>query len=348
VLRADANRRIGAGHLMRCLALAQEWRHSGGTAAFAGSCESPALRDRIESAGFDFLNITPGLTEQEDSRALLQLTAGADRRQTPIVLDGYDFGEYHQRAVRSAGHPLVVIDDMAHLEFYHANAIVNQNVDARALPYHGTPETLMLLGPEYVLLRDEFRRWREPVAHGESDPAGKSGQPRVLITMGASDPVNATLAVAEAVADSPIRCKVVVGPTSRWAETLRARFHDREHIELISNPGSMPQLMDWADVAITAGGSTCYELAFMGVPALIVTIARNQYRIARGLDEQGVARHLGDARAVSAHEIASALHNLLHNDALRRMMSGRGRELVDGLGSSRVVSAINGLDHAPS
>ena len=92
-------------------------------------------------------------------------------------------------------------------------------------------------------------------------------------------------------------------------------------------------------MAICAAGSTCWELAHLGVPALAVIVADNQIRVAAGLHEAGVLRSAGWFDRISDGELASAI-DTLRRDAGRAEMSRRGRALVDGLGADRVVEAM--------
>ena len=62
---------------------------------------------------------------------------------------------------------------------------------------------------------------------------------------------------------------------------------------------NMPSLMNWADLAITAGGSTSWELAFMGVPNLIINFAKNQVSNSEQLHDSGLAMNLGDYKRIS-------------------------------------------------
>ena len=78
----------------------------------------------------------------------------------------------------------------------------------------------------------------------------------------------------------------------------------------------------------------------MGLPALLLVVADNQAPIAASLDEAGVAINMGGAQHVSVDSLTGAIHRLVYDQDRRQSMSLRGRELVDGLGSQRVVAVM--------
>ena len=106
----------------------------------------------------------------------------------------------------------------------------------------------------------------------------------------------------------------------------------------------MPQFMADADVAISAAGITCWEMCFLGLPAVLIDVAENQTPVARELDRQGIAIHAGSSQQVTPEDIASRVKLLLASPELRAAMSERGRRLVDGKGPERVISAMQSAD----
>ncbi|MET0502967.1 MAG: bifunctional UDP-2,4-diacetamido-2,4,6-trideoxy-beta-L-altropyranose hydrolase/GNAT family N-acetyltransferase, partial [Candidatus Binatia bacterium] len=99
-------------------------------------------------------------------------------------------------------------------------------------------------------------------------------------------------------------------------------------------------LMAWADLAVAAGGTTSWELAFMKVPALIFIVADNQTAAAKATDEFGAARCLGRPGDFTLEELASAIHGLRHDQDARQHMSELGEALVDGRGVERVLKVM--------
>jgi len=136
---------------------------------------------------------------------------------------------------------------------------------------------------------------------------------------------------------------VVIGgsnPHGGVLEQAAAGLNTRCAIRLVKNAMNMPELMAWADMAVSGAGTTCWEMCLLGLPALVVDLAKNQFPVAQRLDELGVACHIGSSRDCSAAKIASKLTELLASSETRSRMCSRGRELVDGRGASRVCAAM--------
>jgi spore coat polysaccharide biosynthesis predicted glycosyltransferase SpsG len=138
-----------------------------------------------------------------------------------------------------------------------------------------------------------------------------------------------------------LECVVVVGANNPQACEIRSTVRSAGcGIHLVHNPPDMASLMAWADLAVSAGGSTCWELAFMGLPALTLVLAENQRGVVAGLSQAGAVGTLGWYAEISDEQIAIRLVSLLEDRTLRRQMSDLGRELVDGLGTERLVESL--------
>jgi len=336
VIRADASTQIGAGHLMRCLALAQGWKARGGQATFITVCEGEGMLRRLSDEGFRVVTLDrsyPEPADWETTSHVLAAHAGAW-----VVLDGYHFDLGYRRQVKEAGHPLLVIDDMAHLGHYYADIVLNQNINAEQLHYSFEPYTCELLGTRYVLLRSEFLAWR-----GWQREIPNVAR-KVLVTLGGGDPDNQTLKVIRALQQVDVdglEAVVVVGASNPHFRELQSEIHNSGFvIRLVRNAINMPELMAWADVAVSAGGSTCWELAFMGLPTVVLVLAENQQGIGTGLGKAGVVLNLGWYAEASIAQIANTLVDLLEDRGLCRRMGQRGKGLVDGLGTERVVERM--------
>ena len=336
IIRADANAHIGTGHLMRCLALAQTWKDCGGEVAFITTCQSTALLQRLSDEGFQIVTVEQSYPDLADWETTSQVLI--EHPDAWVVLDGYHFGESYQQRVKEAGHRLLVIDDMAHLEHYYADIVLNQNLHAEQLHYCCEPYTQLLLGTQYVLLRREFLKWQS--WQREIPKVAR----KLLVTLGGGDPDNVTLKVIRALEQvdvDELEAVVVVGASNpHFRELQSAICNLRSAIRLVQNVTNMPGLMAWADVAVSAGGSTCWEMAFMGLCSLILVTAENQRAVAAGLHERGVAVSLGWWEKVRDQEVAELLASLTEDATKSAEMSQLGRQLIDGQGLKRILAVM--------
>jgi UDP-2,4-diacetamido-2,4,6-trideoxy-beta-L-altropyranose hydrolase len=337
IIRTDASVALGTGHVMRCLALAQAWQDAGGDTVFTMAQYTPATEERLRSERFRVIALDVPPASVQDAAQVGQLARTEDSAW--VVVDGYHFGAEYQRNVKRHGTRLLFIDDIGHAEHYFADLVLNQNLHAGEDLYRQRePYTKLLLGPRYAVLRREFQSWRE--WRRETAPVGR----KVLVTMGGSDTDNVTARAILALQLIPIEkleATVVVGGSNPHIESLeQVASHSARSIRLLKNVQNMPELMAWADVAVAAAGSTCWELSLLGLPTILVDVAANQTPIAHALDQKGVAVHLGSPKNAVPELIAETLQSLLLSEDVRATMSQRARELVDGRGAARVISAI--------
>jgi UDP-2,4-diacetamido-2,4,6-trideoxy-beta-L-altropyranose hydrolase len=254
------------------------------------------------------------------------------------VLDGYQFDSAYQRLVKDGGHRLMVIDDLADLPYYYANAVLNQNIHAENLRYCAAPDTRLFLGTRYVLLRRDFREWSG--WHRTVPEVAR----RILVTLGGGDADNATLKVIRAFQYVPLddlEITVLIGASNQHYDELRTAVRNsRYDIRLEKDVTDMARLMSRADVAVSAAGTTCLEMAFMRLPSLLIVLADNQSPIAEGLDSEGAAKSLGWQSNLSPVAVGEALTIMLKARDARGKMARRGHKLVDGLGTTRMIRAL--------
>lgn len=316
-IRADASTAIGWGHAMRCLALAQALVDTRGERATFVMADPPAAFVARAQADADVVTGEDALAQRADW----------------VVVDGYHLATGYQRALRDAGARVLVVDDHAHLDRYHADILLNQNLGA---PDYGAraPGARLLLGPRYALLRREFRTL---------PPRAPADGRRVLVTLGGSDPDGVTARVVAALArvESRLEVQVIAGAGTPHLDAIATAAAASPHaVALVVDARDMPARMAWAGLAVTAAGSTSWELARVGTPQIAIVLADNQRPIAGGLAEAGLAVSLGWHADLTAERIAGAVAALAADAERRAALSRRGRELVDGDGALRVLAAM--------
>jgi UDP-2,4-diacetamido-2,4,6-trideoxy-beta-L-altropyranose hydrolase len=336
LVRADASPKIGAGHVMRCLALSKAWQFSGGDVTFACAEVLPTVQERLQQEGFRLVAIEGGPGSEQDAQRTGDL---AKQLQSDwVVVDGYRFAPDFYRRLRGMGLKSLAIDDDGRFDDYCADVVLNQNASATETMYRSRQVyTKLLLGSSFVLLRPEFTR----VSHERATPQVAR---KLLITMGGSDPENVTLKVVEALSEisgEKLEIRVVLGSGYRHAAELRTLVaNSKASICFEENPPDMVPLMAWADLAISAAGGTCWELAYMGVPAVVIAISNDQCGIAEAVATRGIAHSLGSHAHVCASQIVDVVHQLMMDQQRRSDMSIAGQRLIDGLGPKRVVEFL--------
>lgn len=281
LIRADASPAIGVGHAMRCLALAQAWQDGGGGVVWFAREMPASLAARLRREGVA-LHLSSGpVGGARDAGAVRRLARRSGAAW--IAVDGYRFGPAYLGTLHGGGPRLLAIDDMAHLEHYPVDVLLNQNEGASAASYAGKlgASVPLLLGARHSLLRREFRAGCAP------RPARAGRRLRLLVTMGGSDPVNATQTILGRLAagrHAHLHVAVVAGAANPHVAALRAATARAPYqCELHVAVDSLAPLMAWADAAIAAAGSTVWELAAMELPALVGAGEGNQFAVLRGL-----------------------------------------------------------------
>jgi len=336
IIRADTTPEIGTGHLMRSLAIAHAWRDQAGEVIFISCCQSQGLRRRMADIAQQVVAIDRAHPDPDDWEKTSQILG--THGDAWVVLDGYHFdGGYHKK-IRAHGKRLLVIDDMAHLDHYEADIVLNQNINAESLPYSTAAFTRLFLGTRYILLRPEFANHFS----GEHQIPGLAC--KLLITLGGGDPDNMTLKVMQAIERINIdgfETLIVVGSTNPHLQQIQAESNRSSvPMRVVDSAPNMAELMAWANLAVSAGGSTCWELAFMGVPTLAITMADNQVAVVEGLEKAGAMVSLDWYHDLSSEKIARAVQNLAMDVDKRTQMQRCGRHLVDGNGTQRVLTGM--------
>jgi UDP-2,4-diacetamido-2,4,6-trideoxy-beta-L-altropyranose hydrolase len=339
LIRCDASIPVGTGHVMRCLALAEAWQDAGGQATFAMAKTTPAIEERLLAEKITMLHLVqvPGSAKDGEQTCQLARQISTDW----VVVDGYAFGADYQASLHEAGLRVLVVDDHGRAGRYLAEIVLNQNPQAREDLYlNRKPSTQLLLGLEYALLRREFANWRQWTR--DTPPTARN----LLVMMGGTDPENVTQRVLDALAcEADFDIQVVAGGSNPHLTELRESVRkSRACVRLVENTGKIAELMAWADIAVSAAGTTAWEMCFMGLPALLIVLADNQEPIARALDDAGAGLSLGQAATLRTEGIRDQLRRIAASHEIMLKMSTRGRALVDGRGAERIVAAMVGRD----
>jgi len=331
-IRANAGAAVGFGHVRRCVSLAEALLERGAEVVFFANPESEPTtwlpRQGSRRAQVEVVPASEAATLTITNARALVMNVRA------LVVDSYDTGA---DALAQAPVPVAAIIDAAPSRPLPAALIVNSAADAASVPHPLARGARALLGPEFAMLRSEFTR-QEP-------RQVRANISSVLVMAGGGDPTGLSLVFVDgvrAVLEKAL-ITVVIGPyfTDLVVAALRTRAAADPLVTLAQNPASIRDLMVAADVALTAGGQTTYELAAVGVPACAVRVALNQTGNLEGLSARKAILWVGDAGDHDVQlNLQQALRQLSTDTTLRQSMSQAGQISVDGLGAARVAAAV--------
>lgn len=329
IVRTEINPSIGGGHFSRCLSLALEWQKEDDDIVFVMRSEQREALARLEKERIRLQS----LRRESDIEGELEVVFQGlcPSRDVWFVLDGYEFGEDYQNGIKQRGFQLLSIDDCATLKHYPADIVLNPNAGAKSLLYSVPEKSLLLVGQEYLLLPPGMRGF------ADRERFMRPQVRNILVSMGAMPSSGDVQRLCGLLLDcglEDIHIRFVGIQNVNQIELLKENF---EFVEFGSN---IEKHMSWADIALTAAGTTAWELAYLGIPSILFTLADNQRGIAKFFRENRLGLVLDDFKKLSVKRLKSQLEELIGNAELRAELSERGRILMDGLGTWRVVKAM--------
>lgn len=338
VFRVDSSTQIGTGHVMRCLTLADALRDRAGDVVFICRSLPGNLSDLIEKRGFKVFRIT----ETEDATQMQTILREQHQNVGWLIADHYGLDYQWESKFRSYVKKIMVIDDLANRR-HDCDLLLDQNISTNQETRYDklvSEQCQKLIGAKYLLLRPEF------LSNQLQRTQAAEEARKILITMGGSDPHNLTSRVMQSLVEwalpYPLTIRVAVGASCPYIREIQAiALNSNPHqITVQQNVSHMAQWMAWADLAISAGGFTCYELAYMGVPTAVLVTSPTQLNVAQELHRLGITYCLGEFAHLSPNALTEVLKTLMSDSKKRLEMSQLGQAVFDGYGIERVIEQI--------
>lgn len=349
--RVDASSQIGTGHFMRCLTIADALKQSGVQITFVSRHLPGHLREILMAKAYEFLLLDTnqtdvvsdelahshwlGATQGQDEQATTQALSG--RELDWLIVDHYALDYRWESALRQVTKQIMAIDDIADRR-HDCDVLLDQNLyadmDSRYIgkvPEH----CVLLLGPRYALLRDEFRQMREKVKP-RTGPVK-----RMLVFFGGVDVNNYTGQAVEALVNlalEGLHVDVVIGaqhPQREQIESACAEHRYDCHVQT----SRMAELIAAADLGIGAGGSTTWERCCFGLPTLAFSNADNQQKQVVDAAQEGLlcSPEIRESLSLTIQRHCGAI---IDNSCLRQFISRKCMQTVDCQGVFRVIKKL--------
>lgn len=330
LIRADANEIIGAGHIMRCLAIAKAFESYGEKALFVTADHK--ADHLISENGFESVCINERW-DKMDARSTLVLVN--KHHPNLLIVDSYYVSEQYLKSLRRAAR-VAYVDDL-NRQKWDVDYLINYNIYSNNYDYsyYDDGDTHLLIGCNYVPLRNEFSNLPR---HRIGDVSN------VMISTGGSDPENITEWLMETLCKTwdDICFHIVLGALNPRLNEIMGKALTYDNVVLHVNERNMASLMLKCDIAVSASGSTLYELCACGTPTITYTLADNQKNAAETFEAKGIMLNAGDCRENSRFTeiIGDSIFTLISNRNKREEMSKRMKMVVDGKGAHRIARQL--------
>lgn len=317
IIRTLGGRGIGYGHYYRCLSLAKAIRLLDKN-VYIIFIINRELENLIEDADFEFI-ISNNINEDYDIISGLKIDL--------FIFDSYLGDNEYFRNIKEKTKLMLIDDNNDIYDSSIPDIIYNGNIHAEKLGYPNIYGQLKLLGPKYLIMKEEY--WN----NGLDKNSDKDG---ILITTGGTDEYGIALNILKRVKDLDIKIKVIIGPG--YTNNYIGQIEDikEDNMELIYKPNSLKECISFAKIVITAGGSTVYEVLSQNSIPILFNTADNQDLICRELNNMGI-EYLGKYPYVEYFRLKKVVEELKNKEIYR---SGKTSNLVDGKGALTVAGML--------
>lgn len=338
LFRADGNARLGSGHLMRCMTIAAELKkrisHSDKICFICSDEEGETL---VKSRGFQVLTLGTDYQRLEEEISVWKQLLGQGRieKDSFVFVDSYYVTDAYLEQLRTFA-KVYYMDDFGQKAF-PVDGCVGYNLPANRKQFealYANTDTTLLVGSQFAPVKKIFRetafRVREKVQ-------------RVLITTGGGDVDNIAGNLLTELMPFGQEIYCIVGKFSPHLEEMKARERDNPRLHIFWDVQNMAELMEQCDVAISAGGTTLYELMTVGIPFICFAYVDNQLPATEYLAEQGLACYGGAYHqdpSGTIQRIKQLYHAFLQSIELRKQYSVSEHQVTDGLGAVRIAEHI--------
>lgn len=334
LLRADASPTQGTGHVMRCLTLAEAlYKRNHEVFLMTNASGISWLDDAIYKSAVQVLRC-----ERDDIDFNFVNSVAPDW----VVVDSYKIPSWKISTLTNVVRTLAIIDgDDRGIK---ATAFLDQNLGAE-LTHQAEVENLSYLaGIEFVLIRDALLLEKKPLPTTLNESSESSETKLNLVAMmGGSDPTGSILEVCKIVSDIPHHVKVSLVVDEKWESSVKSTLSCESNVNVIAPTSELSNILAHADLAISAAGTSSWEICTLGIPSVLVAVVDNQLKTMEALFSAGLALGLdatGSNKANLSDSLRTQIMSLISNKQLRKQITRHCLDMFDGKGKDRVVDFL--------
>jgi UDP-2,4-diacetamido-2,4,6-trideoxy-beta-L-altropyranose hydrolase len=356
--RVDSATEIGAGHVIRCITLADILRKRGYRVFFVCRAHKGNLIPYIIEEGYDVFILPVGQQSNsmenvnQDYQSWLGAEQSEDALQTIsllklnlksvdwLVVDHYAIDHRWHQKLGQLARNILVIDDLANRKYY-CDILLDPTygIDKKSYLKKVNNNTKLLLGPEYALLRSGFQSVRKQVIELRKDIKAPKN---ILLCFGGGDSHGYILELANILHSQTrdFRVNIIITNSDKSLEKLRNLSNKDERFTINTMPVDMVNTMSKADFSIGAAGGMCWERACLGLPTILFSIADNQKTIAHHLIKNNIAVSSGSIDPVNKERFIQLVNRMMDDINFYSHLVNANINITDGKGAERVVNEM--------
>ena len=337
-IRVDSSTKIGYGHLIRCLALADTLKKSFKINFICtnlnGNLISQICKKKFEV--FRFNTKSQRINVKKDAEKTISIIKKYRNKKSLLILDSYILSQEWENRVRPYVKRLIVIDDLMDRK-HSCDLIIDQNLHTQMNSLYNKSvlkNCVKLLGPDYAILRNQFIAQRK-YARIRSLPIKN-----ILVSFGGTDNENHTLHALTSLKklNSDVNVNVVTGTANIGKKIIKNFCKKNFNYNYFEQVENMAKLMQIADLCIGSSGTTTWERCCVGLPAIAIVASNDQKDIASAVSKNKCIINLGKIKKSDNVNYVRLMKNLKNSEL--QNMSRNCMKLVDGKGAARISKYI--------
>lgn len=333
--RVDSNSCIAGGHVMRCLAIANILLKMEQRVCFLVADDNSS--QLLNHNGINFIVLHSDwhdlMTDSEKVRRILE------KEISPIlVVDTYSITKEYVECLKPYCKMVYLGSKMEQLGPLDLLINYSVSIDFDFYKNNYSLGTNLLLGPSYAPLREEFQN---------STKDYKKHIERVLLTTGNTDKDNIVDRILKSllpeIGGTGIIIDVIVGRMFDDKKNLHDNYNECVNVCLHENVKSMSHLMKECDLAISANGTTVYELSAIGIPTITFAMVEEQKKNAEAMAIRNVIDYCGESFADPngcVEKIKERVIYYLSNNMELIGLAHRAHSFIDGKGCQRIADSL--------
>lgn len=313
LIRADATRKMGVGHVLRCLALAQELLDKDFEIVFVGdTSEISWVTEKILNFGF----IRSFKTSFDFC---------GDRSEYILILDSYVIPKEDLFLNRSEWKGIIVFVD-EDTPKYDADLYIGGLVSSDWIVKNDIPEEMLLKGLEFLPIRKSLHEIKQNLS---LKIASENALKTIIVVGGGSDPTNFCMHISEILLRIDLDFRVLI-----FTDDI---FPTDERFTFLEIGSALDVYLSQADIIFTTCGTSVWEFLYLNIPMGFALATQNQnrnYQILSTVKNNTAIGFFDDVLGwhLSSEKILSTIKGSQYNkvDILP----------VDGFGVSRIFDEI--------